>query len=401
MEKPVFAKRFHEAATVARDFARQFIEEPLPDRVIFRVRLNSSYDGNPLDADEVVFPADGSLARAEAVAELGADEVVDLLWRDGRVPEWVDMCVIDETGDLTVVQVMSCGRFTANDKILYHEREGRPPFHVTGPAFPVGYQEGQRYSIHYRSECWSPRDVGRLHQHAAKVWSLDLCGRQFDDEQLGQLPRLPALEILELRGVRLTGKGFGHLTQFPRLRVLRARVAETASLDFASLPRLAELTDLSVMSLPPQVAGLHRLEEATPSLERLVLGAETGPTFSGPWPRLPGLSSLSVTMPRVDPGLPSIALGLKDVVLHVPTASDADVLAIASVHPQLESLDLRGTAVTDALLGEALHWSKLRFLDVVGTRVSEAALEAFVAKRPKVKVFPRKVQVRVTEIKPK
>src|SRR5688572_12212046 len=102
---------------------------------------------------------------------------------------------------------MCCGRFTAQDELLYHEREGRPPFHVTGPTLPVNYEDGQRFSIYDRSECWTRRDVEQLRAHAHKVWSLDLFGLAFDDESLGQLPDLARMEILELKGSPLRGSG--------------------------------------------------------------------------------------------------------------------------------------------------------------------------------------------------
>lgn len=130
----MFAQRLHEAATAARDFARTFIEETLPDPMLFRLRLNSSYDGNPRVGDEVVYPDDSSFQRAEELKACDEEAVVKSLWRDGRVPEWIDVAVIGETGTATLLQLMCCGRFTAQNDRLYHEREGRPPFHVTGPT---------------------------------------------------------------------------------------------------------------------------------------------------------------------------------------------------------------------------------------------------------------------------
>ncbi len=143
MERELFERRLREAATVARDVARKFIEEPLPDPILFRLRLNSSYDGNARVGDEIVFPDDSSFHQAEKLRLCNEQRVVDALWRDGRVPEWIDVAVIGETGESTLLQLMCCGRFTADEGLLYHAREGRPPFHVTGPTLPVGYEDGQ------------------------------------------------------------------------------------------------------------------------------------------------------------------------------------------------------------------------------------------------------------------
>jgi hypothetical protein len=67
VDREIFARRFHEAAARSREFAQSYLEEELPAQLRFRVRLNSSYDGNPLRADETVYPGDSAPDRARAV----------------------------------------------------------------------------------------------------------------------------------------------------------------------------------------------------------------------------------------------------------------------------------------------------------------------------------------------
>lgn len=76
MDRDTFTARFQTASAVARAWAQEFVREPLADAPRYRVRLNSSYDGNPLVLDEVVYPEDGAFARALALHDVGADEVV-------------------------------------------------------------------------------------------------------------------------------------------------------------------------------------------------------------------------------------------------------------------------------------------------------------------------------------
>ena len=128
MKLELFRARLELASERAREFAGQWIEERLPEPLRFRVRLNQSYDGNPLHVDERVFPADSDSELAPALADCSLDEVVATLWRDGLVPEWINVSVIGEREHWTLVELLCCGRFTANDELLYHRESGRPPF---------------------------------------------------------------------------------------------------------------------------------------------------------------------------------------------------------------------------------------------------------------------------------
>jgi hypothetical protein len=106
VDKELFAKRLNDAAAAARDYARKFVEERLPDDLRFRVRLNSSYDGNPRVGDEVVYPLDSGYEKANTFKECTEQQVLDLLWRDMRVPEWINLSVIGESGAATLIEVL-------------------------------------------------------------------------------------------------------------------------------------------------------------------------------------------------------------------------------------------------------------------------------------------------------
>ncbi len=157
VDRETFAARFREAAAACRSFASQYLEEKPPPAMRFRLRLNASYDGNPLHADEIVFPEDSTPERAWLLLSCDADEVVATLCRSERVPEWVNVNVVGVTPAVTLIEVLACGRFSANEELLYHRQEARPPFHVLGPTLPLNWVEGQRFSIYYRSTCARPR----------------------------------------------------------------------------------------------------------------------------------------------------------------------------------------------------------------------------------------------------
>ena len=204
MRRDRFEEHFRRAAEQARNFARGFIEEPLPDATVFRVHLNRSHDAHAT-SEFKLFPEDSSNQHALAMKGVSGDEVISGLWRDGYVPQWIDIAVAGETGAATVIDVIACGRFIDDEQRLYYASTDVAPFGVKGPALPAGYVQGQRFSIHERSSCWSLEDLERAGRHAAKVWSLELHGPAFDDNALATMPTFSRLEILELTGFALKG----------------------------------------------------------------------------------------------------------------------------------------------------------------------------------------------------
>ena len=135
MDRTVFAARFSEAAEQSRAFAQTLVSEPLPGDVVVRVRLNRSYPGARLRPGEVTYPGDGGWEQDFALRRCGLGTAVSVLWRDGRVPEWVNLTVIDRDESVTVVEAVCCGRFT----------DAR--FHLTGTACPAISGDTASYTV--------------------------------------------------------------------------------------------------------------------------------------------------------------------------------------------------------------------------------------------------------------
>lgn len=385
MDRALFRTRFDRAATLARDFARTFIEEPLPDEASFHLELNSSYDAGS-SAELHVFPGDS--IRGAHLLRMDLEQAVDELWRDGMVPQWIDVSVVGETEETTLIHVTCCGRFTADDALLYHQQSQIPPFHVTGPILPVGHEHGRRFSIYDRAHCWTADDLARAARHADKIWSLELHGPAFDDATLAAFgDGLRRVEILALSGTAVDGSSLGWLSYAPRLRVLRIATPDQVSFDFARLPALRELTLLSIAARQIEVRGTDDAAAACPSLTDLTLSFERSSTSVGQV-ALPMLSTLSVT----GPGYPEWASALRPstVHLHCPDLSTERVSAIVDrMRRTLDSVGLRGTPVDDSIFRQLARIEKLKYVDLVDTNVSHAALADFVSGRPRIKHWPR------------
>lgn len=386
MERELFERRLREAATVARDFARKFIEEPLPDPILFRLRLNSSYDDNARVGDEIVFPDDSSFEQAARVRLCNEQQVVDALWRDGRVPEWIDLAAIGETGGATLLQLMCCGRFTADEGLLYHAREGRPPFHVTGPTLPVGYQDGQKFSIYDRSERWTLDDVDHLRNQAHKVWSLDLVGQDFGDEALTKLPNLSRMELLELKASSISGHGLAALLRFPKLRVLRIGLDRNESFRIPKLRAKLSTLELFGISNPPRRPwGFKDFIDSAPALKELTFDSQDELFVDGECPR--ATATLHVNATRIVGGLKPPKT-IDAIYAHLREMNDRDVDAWFGSVKQINGLDLSGSRITDAFAEELPARFGLSYLNVADTNVSEAAVQRIRSAHPKLKLLP-------------
>jgi hypothetical protein len=149
MEQSAFIAAFDRAATFCRAFAEQFVIEELP------AALRFDFAASRRAADEqgrIKFLG----GRLLAPAQLRGVEPVrarKYLWVDGKIPQWINFSVHAVDADHTYIQVSVCDRLTADARVLYHQREGNPPFHVLGPALPPGWvsiEESGKFSLGWR-----------------------------------------------------------------------------------------------------------------------------------------------------------------------------------------------------------------------------------------------------------
>ena len=93
-----FARNLELGIAAVREAIARFCWNELPPADRYFVILNGSFDGNPLAPGEHVFP-DHDVAQPDARVPRSADEVVERLWRDGKIPEWIDITPYEVSGD--------------------------------------------------------------------------------------------------------------------------------------------------------------------------------------------------------------------------------------------------------------------------------------------------------------
>lgn len=384
MERAEFERRLREAAAHAQRFGQTFVQERLPESVRFRIELNASYDGNPLHPDERVFPGDSSPAVRSRFHFANADEVLELLWRGGATPEWINLSLAGELCGHTVLEMLVCGRFTDNEALLYHQGEGRPPFHVLGPALPPDYQDGERFSVYNRSVCWTRAELEHVSAFADRIWSLTLCGSKLDDAALRHLPpNKHGFELLELQETAVSGSSFSTLARHPKLRLLRARIGAGRAFDIGELGRRCKLEDLDLSNLPCGDWGFSRMRVPTVTTLRLhsaeTLQLQGGLVRSAQTVQLEAPNARGLRLPKQ---LASLSLALT-------SARDEDVAALLSDVHSIRRLSLRGTSVSDDLVEPLVERLGLEFLDVVGTAVTPECIQRMEGAHPGLRLLPR------------
>jgi hypothetical protein len=386
MDRENFADRFRRAAQRARDFAQSFLEEELPSQLRFRVELNASYDGDPLHASERLFPQDSDPRRQRASSNLDEAGALAAFWRDGLVPEWIDLSVVGVTAAATLVGALSCGRFTADDGLLYHLDEGYAPFHVLGPSLPGGYVEGQRFSIHDSVQAWERDELALAARHAERVRALELCGEAFDDAAIAALPAFPNLKVLALSATCVHGPGLRGLAGFPLLETLHINPLEAAPLDVGDAPMLRALRNLLVMPAPAGPWGFGRWVERLPGLDWLQLTAPGELFLDG---RLPAqMTSVSLRGSRLV-GEPRLCVQVEDLALQFSGIGEAELDVLLEPVRAVEELSLRKSAVGDAFAARIAARFDLRRLDLRDTQVSVNCLRALRAAHPRLRTVPR------------
>lgn len=135
LSREQFSQNLAKGTHAVREATLRLCWNQVPEDARYFLLLNSSFDGNPLADGEYLFP-DHSKLQTDTRIPRTHDEVVARLWRDGKVPEWIDITPCEVDGRCAYYELRCCGRFTDKDELLYHVQEGYPPFHLFGPLVP-------------------------------------------------------------------------------------------------------------------------------------------------------------------------------------------------------------------------------------------------------------------------
>jgi hypothetical protein len=333
-----FGERLAGVVEEARRITAPLIIEDLPEPITLRVWLNHSH-GAPE-------PARYEINRTPA-------EAADLLWRDGLVPDWVNVGVGSETGTVTVVDLICSGDLRPAD---------RDPFHVVGPPQPLSGESP--FSIHETFDVHDAADVRRLTEVAGWVRFLYIST---------DLPVEIPSGVMVLNGWR---GPLGACTG-PR------SVGVVAGSDFAvSADDLLSAADsLRLVDLPDRPWGMATLRTATPNLTSLTLSAADGLWVDGTLPQ--GLRDLALVGDRLV-GTITLPAGLESLRLQF---DEIDLAQIQGDQP-ISSVTLRATPITEEQAVTAVTRWQPNGLDLVDCGLDEALIRIAML-RPGMGLMPR------------
>lgn len=142
MTKEEFLILINGASFVSFKFAEQYVKNKLVPEFRYDVNLNFSHD-DPSLTQFNIYPEDNG--RIET--GLTDKEVRDLLYRDAKVPVWIDISVYKSDRKKTTFKLLCAGRYSDDKEEYYYQSGGTGPFGIKSPNLPVDYQEGQKIKL--------------------------------------------------------------------------------------------------------------------------------------------------------------------------------------------------------------------------------------------------------------
>ncbi len=151
MERDQLARRLHLATTRAVDFSQQFVWNVLPAACQYLVSLSREGAKYSPRVGEMIYPEDAQ-REEEFVGPVDVAGVVALVWRAGKIPEWINISVHSADEVTTYLELVCCARFTDQERLLYFPLSDTCPFQVRGPVLPPGWRndDGGKFDLHWR-----------------------------------------------------------------------------------------------------------------------------------------------------------------------------------------------------------------------------------------------------------
>lgn len=131
------------ASFAAFKSAEKLITDNLKPEFRYNVHLNMSNDDYSDNSIFNLYEEDNE----RFFTELTANEVVELLCRNDKIPVWIDISVFATNTNSTILQLICAGRYSSNESEFYYQENGSGVFGIKSPELPIDYKNGVRFSL--------------------------------------------------------------------------------------------------------------------------------------------------------------------------------------------------------------------------------------------------------------
>ena len=142
MTKEEFKFHLHGASLGAIKLAEDYIKNRLSFNIDYHLILNVSTDDPKLKNFDV-YPDDKDII----YNNLSSNEVVDILYRKGKVPVWIDFNVKSSSRNKTTLRLSCAGRYSNDKEQFYYNGNGSGPFGIKSPNLPFNLKEGKKFKL--------------------------------------------------------------------------------------------------------------------------------------------------------------------------------------------------------------------------------------------------------------
>ena len=172
MDRELFRARLAAVAESVISFTQRFVVEDLPRQYLFLIKPNQSIDhGHKRHEAISVFPED-SLGKDVSLGPCNVDKAIEFLWRDGKVPTWINVGVDSLDKSYTYLKLDCSSEFTAEERFFSPPENGMQPFHRVGPFIPpwlshierskivrIPISQEDRFSLYWQKHYHAPLSV--------------------------------------------------------------------------------------------------------------------------------------------------------------------------------------------------------------------------------------------------
>ena len=142
MTKEEFRILINRVSPTSFKIAQHYLINKLQPKFKYDVYLNQSQE-NSSQSKFDYYPEEND----KIETKLTNKEVCDLLYRNGKLPVWIDIFVYQSDTTTTTFKLICAGRYSEDEKEYYYHSKGTGPFGIKSPILPSSYKEGTKFNL--------------------------------------------------------------------------------------------------------------------------------------------------------------------------------------------------------------------------------------------------------------